>query len=385
MLRVCVRQVRAMGGTMSVSGLSSLTAFEQAVGQTPLLRLRGASEAAGCNVYAKAEYANPGGSVKDRPALSMILGAERDGHLVRGEEGVIVEGTAGNTGIGLALAGRALGYKVLICIASSQSQEKKDMLRWAGAELVEVPPVPYADPNNYVHVAARLADAIANKLPVNSFYANQWDNLDNRAAHASTTGPEIMRQIADAERSRDGEPGVVTAFSAAMGTGGTLTGVAEALRAANPHVHIALTDPHGAGLYRYYTEGELKAVGSSISEGIGQNRITGNMVGFEPDAAHEISDADMMLALEILQSCDGLAMGTSSGINVAGAIQVGRELGPDANVVTILCDVGARYAGKLYSPNFLRSVSLTPPPWIDEDDAGLGPPWSDLLADVLAQ
>jgi cysteine synthase A len=282
-----------------------LSAFEQAVGNTKLLRLNAISEQTGCNIFGKCEYENPGGSIKDRAALWMVRDAEERGELVRGEPGVIIEGTAGNTGVGLALAAGVFGYKCIIAIAETQSVEKKNLLRWAGAHLVEVPAVPYKDPNNYVHVARRISEEIARKGTVRSFYANQWDNLSNRKAHYESTGPEIYEQL----------DGKVDAFSCAMGTGGTLSGTSQFLRQVNPDIMIALTDPCGAALVRYFNEGELQGVGSSISEGIGQGRITGNIEGFTPDIALEVSDEVMVPVLEDLQRTEGLALGGSAGIN----------------------------------------------------------------------
>lgn len=342
---------RAFG---SLPGSGSPTALDQMVGNTPLVRLKSASDASGCNIFGKAEWAQPGGSVKDRAAYWMIKDAEERGELVPGEPGTIVEGTAGNTGIGLATVGMTKGYRVLICIGRNQAQEKKDALRWAGAELVEVDAVPYTDPNNYVHVAKRLADNLKSAGGERVFYANQWDNLANRRAHTESTGPEIYRQT----------DGKVDAFSCAMGTGGTLTGVAQYLRSQNKDIKIALTDPCGAKLYRYYRDGVMEAEGSSISEGIGQGRLTGNMEGFRPDLQFEIDDTEMMSALHDIQRGDGLCLGTSSGINVAGAMRVAKELGPGSTVVTILCDLGNRYATKIFNIPFLESKNYPTPKWV---------------------
>ena len=343
----------------SAASSSHLSAFEQSVGNTRLLRLRGPSEATGCEIYGKAEYENPGGSVKDRPALAMIREAEATGVLVRGEPGIVVEGTAGNTGIGLALAAKTCGYETVICLADTQSAEKKNTLRWAGARLVEVPAVPYRDANNYVHVAARLAEKLAAAAPGGArvFYANQWDNLANRRAHCDTTGAEIWRQT----------EGKVDAFSCAMGTGGTLTGVAQALRElSGGRVRIGLTDPEGAAIVSYLRTGELASHGSSISEGIGQGRVTGNMVGFRPDddLIFEVSDEEMLPVLQDMQQNEGVCLGGSAGINVAGAMKVARTLGPGHTVVTVLCDQAGRYAGKLYNTQFLATRGLPQPSWL---------------------
>lgn len=335
--------------------------FEQLVGNTRMVRLDFASKLTGCNILAKCEYENPGGSIKDRAALWMIRDAEARGLLKRGEPGVVVEGTAGNTGIGLALAARVFGYRCIIGIASSQSEEKKATLRLAGASLVEVPPVPYKNPNNYVHVAKRLAAEIKSTTGMNTLYADQWDNLANRRAHVESTGPEIARQAIEMT-------GRLDAFSCAMGTGGTLAGTSEYLRANVPGIKIGLTDPCGAALYRYFTEGELRSEGSSITEGIGQGRITGNMEGFRPDLLHEIPDTEMINTLYELLEKEGLAVGGSAAINVAGAIRIAKDLGPGHTVVTVLCDLGQRYASKLYNPSFLASKGLPIAPWLHTQD-----------------
>jgi cysteine synthase len=347
---------------LSVKG--SASSFEQAVGNTRLVRLKTASEYTGCDIYGKCEWENPGGSVKDRAALWMLRDAEKSNILKPGTKGLIVEGTAGNTGIGLALAGKAHGYDVLICLANSQSPEKKDALRQAGAILVEVPAVPFKNPNNYVHVAERMALALLaedsverNPYGKHIFYANQWDNLANRQAHIESTGPEIWTQCG----------GKIDAFSCAVGTGGTLSGVGEFLRTVDPHVKIALTDPEGAAVMRYFTEGKLKAHGSSITEGIGQGRITGNLGNgnFRPDLFFEIPDIDMLPIMHELQSKEGLAVGGSAAVNVTGAIEVAKQLGPGHVVVTMLCDRADRYATKLYNKEFLNSVGLPVPKWIE--------------------
>jgi len=346
--------------------------FDQCVGNTSLIYLKEASKLTGCDIYGKAEYENPGGSVKDRAALYIIKDAEEKGLLVPGKPGVVVEGTAGNTGIGLSHVAFSRGYKTIICIADTQSKEKKDMLRWAGATLVEVPAVPYSNPNNYVHVAKRVAA----KLP-GAVYANQWDNLANRQAHIETTGPEIWAQTG----------GKIDAFSCAIGTGGTLCGVGAFLRSKNPNIKIALTDPKGAALYNYYTKGELKSEGTSITEGIGQGRITGNLAAddFRPDLCYELSDEESLPVLYNLMQNEGLAMGTSSAVNIAGAMRVAQELGPGHTIVTVLCDLGSRYASKLYNPQFLRTRNLPVPPWLANDETGDGQDsvGADLLSSVM--
>jgi cysteine synthase A len=328
-----------------------------AIGNTPLIRLRHASDATGCEILGKAEFMNPGQSVKDRTALFLIEDAERRGLLKPG--GVIVEGTAGNTGIGLALIGRARGYRTVIVIPETQSQEKKDMLRLAGAELVEVPAVPYANPNNYVKVSGRLAERLAQSEPGGAIWANQFDNPANAEGHAATTAQEIWEQTS----------GRVDGFICAAGTGGTLAGVAKGLRAKKPGVRIGLADPMGAALYSFYTSGVLKAEGGSITEGIGQGRITRNLEGFTPDRAFQIPDSEAIpLTFDLLEH-EGLCLGGSSGVNVAGAIRLARELGPGKTIVTILCDLGTRYQSKLFNPDFLRSKNLPVPPWLESRSA----------------
>jgi cysteine synthase A len=323
-----------------------------AIGNTPLIRLRRASEATGCEILGKAEFMNPGQSVKDRAALYIIRDAEQRGLLRPG--GRIVEGTAGNTGIGLAMVGKALGYASTIVIPRTQSQEKKDAIRLYGAELVEVDAVPYRDENNYVKYSGRLAKELDASEPNGAVWANQFDNVANREAHVHGTGPEIWAQT----------DGKVDGFICAVGSGGTLAGVAQALRDRNPKVQIGLADPFGAALYAYYTDGELKSEGSSISEGIGQGRITENLVGLTIDRPYRISDEDMLLALYDLVEHEGLVMGGSTGVNVAGAIQMARDLGPGHTIVTILADHGQRYQSKLYNPVFLSERGLPAPPWI---------------------
>lgn len=323
-----------------------------AIGNTPLIRLNRASELTGCEILGKAEFMNPGQSVKDRAALFIVRDAERRGLLKPG--GRIVEGTAGNTGIGLAMVGKALGYRSTIVIPRTQSQEKKDAIRLYGAELVEVDAVPYSNPNNYVRYSGRLAEELAQSDPNGAIWANQFDNVANRQAHVETTGPEIWRQT----------EGKVDGFICAVGSGGTLAGVAEALRAEKPDVTIGLADPYGAALYSYYTEGELKSEGGSISEGIGQGRITANLEGLKVDKAYRIADEEMLQAIYDMVEHEGLVMGGSTGVNVAGAIRLARELGPGHTIVTILCDQGARYQSKIFNPAFLEEKGLPAPPWL---------------------
>jgi cysteine synthase A len=327
----------------------------EAIGNTPLIKLKGASAATGCTILGKAEFMNPGQSVKDRAALFIIQDAVKNGTLRPG--GVIVEGTAGNTGIGLALVGNALGFRSVIVIPDTQSQEKKDMLRLCGAELVEVPAVPYANPNNYVKLSGRLAEQLARTDPSGAIWANQFDNVANRDGHVATTGPEIWTQT----------DGKVDGFVCAVGTGGTLAGVAMALKARNPKVRIGLADPMGAALYSYYTTGAFKAEGSSITEGIGQGRITKNLEDAPIDVAYQIPDEEAVPLVFDLLKHEGLCLGGSSGINVAGAIRLARELGPGHTIVTILCDYGTRYQSKLFNPEFLRSKNLPVPDWLERE------------------
>src|SRR6201991_2629334 len=323
-----------------------------AIGNTPLITLKRASEMTGCAILGKAEFMNPGQSVKDRAALFIINDAVRKGELRPG--GVIVEGTAGNTGIGLALVGNAMGFRSVIVIPETQSQEKKDMLRLAGAELVEVPAVPYSNPNNYVKVSGRLAEKLAKTEPNGALWANQFDNIANRQAHIETTGPEIWEQTG----------GRVDGFVSAVGTGGTLAGCGIALKARNPNIKIALADPPGASLFSYYTTGELKAEGTSITEGIGQGRITENLVGAPIDIAYRIPDADAVQIVFDLLEYEGLCLGGSTGTNVAGAVRLARELGKGCTIVTVLCDYGTRYQSKLFNPAFLREKNLPIPAWL---------------------
>jgi cysteine synthase A len=324
-----------------------------AIGNTPLIRLRRASEETGCEIYGKAEFMNPGQSVKDRAALYIIRDAIRRGALKPG--GVIVEGTAGNTGIGIALVADALGYRSVIVIPDNQSQEKKDTLRLAGATLIEVPPVPYKDANNYVKISGRLAGELNRSDPRGAVWANQFDNLANREAHIETTGPEIWEQT----------EGRIDGFVSAVGTGGTLAGIGIALKERNRDVKIALADPMGAALYSYYTTGVLHAEGSSITEGIGQSRITANLEGAPVDLAWQIGDAEAVRIVFDLLTEEGLCLGGSSGINIAGAIRLARELGPGHTIVTVLADYGTRYQSKLFNPEFLREHDLPTPEWLE--------------------
>mgnify|MGYP001286574090 CR=1 FL=1 len=326
--------------------------FVGTVGNTPLIRLRAASEATGCDIYGKAEFLNPGGSVKDRAALAIITDAEEKGLLRPG--GVIVEGTAGNTGIGLALVANARGYRTVIVMPETQSQEKKDMLRLCGADLRLVPAVPYANPNNYVRYSGRLAEEIAQSEPNGAIWANQFDNVANRDGHYRTTGPEIWEQT----------DGRIDGFTCSVGSGGTLGGVGLALKERSPNVRIVLSDPMGSALYGYYKNGELKAEGGSITEGIGQGRVTRNLEGVPVDDAFQISDQEALPILFDLLLHEGLCLGGSSAINVAGAIRLGKQLGPGKTIVTVLCDSGTRYQSKLFNPEFLRERNLPLPSWL---------------------
>lgn len=327
--------------------------FIDAIGNTPLVRLTAASEVTGCEILGKCEFMNPGGSVKDRAALAIVLDAEVKGLLKPG--GVIVEGTAGNTGIGLALVGNARGYKTVIVIPETQSQEKKDMLVLAGAELVQVPAAPFKDPNNYVHVSRRLAEERQKSEPNGAIWANQFDNVANRDGHIRTTAEEIWTQT----------DGKVDGFICAVGTGGTLAGTGTGLKAKNPNIAIGIADPPGAALYEFYKNGELKSEGSSITEGIGQGRITANLEGAQIDHAYQIPDEESLtIAFDLLQH-EGFCLGGSSGVNVAGAIRMAKDLGPGKTIVTILCDGGARYMSKMFNTEFLREKGLPTPPWMD--------------------
>ncbi|PRD39860.1 cysteine synthase A [Gemmobacter lutimaris] len=321
------------------------------IGNTPLIRLRKASELTGCEILGKAEFMNPGQSVKDRAALYIIRDAVARGLLKPG--GTIVEGTAGNTGIGLALVGASMGFRTVIVIPETQSQEKKDMLRLAGAELVQVPAAPYKNPNNYVRYSGRLAEELARTEPNGAIWANQFDNTANRQAHIETTGPEIWEQTG----------GKVDGFICAVGSGGTFAGVGMALQPKG--VKIGLADPEGAALHAFYTSGKLESPGSSITEGIGQGRITANLEGFTPDFSYRIPDAEALPIVFDLLSEEGLCLGGSSGINVAGAIRMAREMGPGHTIVTVLCDYGTRYQSKLFNPAFLKDKGLPVPEWLD--------------------
>lgn len=331
----------------------------EAVGNTPLIRLKRASEETGCTILGKAEFANPGQSVKDRAALYLIKDALERGAVQAG--GTIVEGTAGNTGIGLAVVGNVLGLKTVIVIPQTQTEEKKAAIRLLGATLVEVPAAPFANPNNYVHYSRRLAERLAAEQPQGAFWANQFDNRANRNGHETTTAPEIWKQL----------DGRIDGFVASAGTGGTIAGVAAGLRGLSRDVKIALADPPGASLHAYYTTGVLKAEGSSITEGIGQSRVTENLAGFSPDFSYRIDDTDSVAIVHRLVTEEGLCVGSSSGVNVAGAIRLAKELGPGHTIVTMLCDHGSRYASKLFNPQFLQSKGLPVPTWIaDQRDSG---------------
>jgi cysteine synthase len=327
------------------------------IGNTPLIRLKAASEATGCEILGKAEFMNPGQSVKDRAALYIIKDAVAKGLLKPG--GTIVEGTAGNTGIGLALVGASMGFKTVIVIPETQSQEKKDMLRLAGAELVQVPAAPYRNPNNYVRYSGRLAAELAKTEPNGAIWANQFDNIANRQAHVETTGPEIWDQT----------DGKVDGFICAVGSGGTVAGVAMALQPKG--VKIGLADPEGAALHSFYTEGKLEMPGTSITEGIGQSRITANLEGFRPDYSYRISDHEALPIVFDLLRDEGLCLGGSSGINIAGAMHMARDMGPGHTIVTILCDYGTRYQSKLFNPDFLRTKGLPVPGWLDRGPASI--------------
>jgi len=325
----------------------------ETIGNTPLIRLKRASEETGCEILGKAEFMNPGQSVKDRAGLFIIRDAEAKGLLKPG--GVIVEGTAGNTGIGLTVVAKALGYRTVIVIPDTQSQEKKDALRVLGAELIEVPAVPYKNPNNYVKVSGRLAEQLARTEPNGAIWANQFDNVANREGHVRTTAQEIWQQTG----------GKVDGFVSAVGTGGTLAGVAAGLKEHSKTVKVALADPLGASLYSFYTDGVLKAEGSSITEGIGQGRITANLDGFTPDFSYQIPDEEALPIVFDLVQEEGMCLGGSSGINIAGAIRLAKDLGPGHRIVTILCDYGTRYQSKLFNPDFLREKNLPVPFWMD--------------------
>ena len=323
----------------------TVTSVVDLIGDTPLIRLKGASEATGCEIYGKAEFLNPGQSIKDRAALWIIRDAERRGVLQPG--GTIVEGTAGNTGIGLAMVANALGYRCVIVIPRTQAQEKKDAIRQLGAELIEVDAVPYSNPNNYVRYSGRLAEEMG------AVWANQFDNVANRQAHIDGTGPEIMTQTG----------GKLDAFICAVGSGGTLGGMSLYLKGQNPDIQIGLADPFGAALYSYYTTGELKSEGSSITEGIGQGRITANLEGIHIDRSYQVAYDEWLPVLYDMIQTEGLCLGTSSALNVVGAIKMAKDLGPGKTIVTVLCDYGNRYASKIFNPAFLKEKGLPTPPW----------------------
>ncbi len=344
------------------NGGSEMTVYkdlEAAIGQTPLIRLRKASEITGCDIYGKAEFMNPGQSVKDRAALWIIRDAIARGELRPG--GTIVEGTAGNTGIGIALVAASMGFRTVIVIPETQSQEKKDMIRLAGAELVEVPAVPYKNPNNYVRYSQRLAERLAQSEPNGAIWANQFDNIANRQAHIDGTAPEIWEQL----------DGRIDGFICAIGTGGTLAGTAMGLRERKPAIKIGLADPYGSAMYAYYARGELKSEGNSITEGIGQGRITKNLEGLEVDMPYSIPDTESLPVVFDLLQDEGLCVGGSSGVNIAGAIRMARDLGPGHTIVTVLADYGTRYQSKLFNPEFLRAKDLPVPPWMDRAPADL--------------
>jgi cysteine synthase len=321
------------------------------IGNTPLIRLKAASEATGCDIYGKAEFLNPGQSIKDRAALWIIRDHEKNGRLKPG--GTIVEGTAGNTGIGLAMVANALGYKCVIVIPRTQAQEKKDAIRQLGAELIEVDAVPYANPNNYVRYSGTLASELG------AVWANQFDNVANRQAHIDGTGPEVMKAL----------DGKLDAFICAVGSGGTLGGMSLYLKGQNPDIQIGLADPFGAALYSYYTTGELKSEGSSITEGIGQGRITANLDGIHVDRSYQVSDEEWLPVLYDMIQTEGLCLGTSSALNVVGAMKMARDLGPGKTIVTVLCDYGNRYASKIFNPAFLKEKGLPTPPWFPDTGA----------------
>jgi cysteine synthase A len=337
--------------------MSSAVNVTDLIGRTPLIRLRKASELTGCTILGKAEFLNPGQSIKDRAALGMVLDARERGALRPG--GTIVEGTAGNTGIGLALVGAALGHPVTIVMPRTQTEEKKAAVRTLGAHLIEVDAAPFSSPNHFVHYARRLGDELDRSLPNGAYYTDQFDNQANRRTHEQTTGPEIWEQT----------DGHVDGFVSSAGSGGTLVGVSGVLKSKNPNVRVALADPAGAGLANFFTTGEMKAEGSSITEGIGVSRITGNLEGFTPDHAWRIEDAELLPIIFDLVREEGLSLGGSSGVNIAGAMRLARELGPGKTIVTMLCDPGARYASKLFNAEFLRGKGLPTPPWASETPA----------------
>jgi cysteine synthase A len=332
--------------------MDTRSGFVGSIGNTPLIRLNRISDLTGCEILAKAEFLNPGGSVKDRAALAIVLDAEKKGELRPG--GTIVEGTAGNTGIGLALVGNALGYRTVIVIPDTQSQEKKDMLRLCGADLREVPAVPYKNQENFVHVSRRLAEELSKTEPAGAIWANQFDNLANRQGHFDFTGAEIWQQT----------DGKVDAFICSVGTGGTLSGVGMALKERNKDVVIGLADPMGAAIYSYFKHGELKSSGNSITEGIGQGRVTANIEGTPVDELYQIPDEEWLPIVFDLLKLDGFCVGGSSGVNVAGAIRLAKEMGPGHTIVTMLCDSGTRYQSKMFNPVFLKEKGLPVPDWL---------------------
>lgn len=333
--------------------------LQHAVGNTPLIRLNKASELTGCEIWGKAEFLNPGQSVKDRAAISIIKDAIARGDLKPG--GTIVEGTAGNTGIGLALMGASMGFKTVIVIPDTQSQEKKDMIRLAGATLIEVPAKPYKNPNNFVRYSGRLAEALAKTDPNGAIWANQFDNLANRGAHIEGTAPEVIDQT----------DGNIDGFICAVGTGGTLAGMAEGLRAKNADIKIGLADPDGAALHSYFTTGELASEGNSIMEGIGQGRITGNLEGLKVDMSYNIPDSEAVPVVFDMLQHEGLCLGGSSGVNVAGAMRMARDMGPGKTIVTMLCDYGTRYQSKLFNPTFLKEKGLPSPSWLEDNPSNV--------------
>ena len=323
------------------------------IGRTPLIRLNRLSEETGCEILGKAEFLNPGQSIKDRAALSIIQRARASGELRPG--GTIVEGTAGNTGIGLSLVGAALGHPAVIVMPRTQSEEKKQALRAVGARLVEVDAAPFSSPSHFVHHSARLARELDASLPHGAFWSNQFDNLSNRLAHYEGTGPEIWEQT----------EGKVDAFVSVVGSGGTLAGAGRFLKERNPQIHTALADPAGASLFNWFTRGEMTSEGTSITEGIGVGRITGNIEGFTPDHAYRVEDADFLPILFDLVAGEGLSLGGSSGVNLVAAVRLARDLGPGKTIVTILCDPGGRYASRLFNPEFLSARGLPTPPWLN--------------------
>ena len=332
--------------------MKSIRNIEDLVGDTPLIRLKGPSEETGCEIFGKAEFLNPGQSIKDRAALYIIKDAEKKGLLKKG--GTIVEGTAGNTGIGLSIIGNSLGYKTVIVIPETQTQEKKDAIRFTGAELIEVPAVPYTDENNYIKYSGRLAKDLDKKLKNGAYWANQFDNIANKEAHIKTTGPEIWDQT----------DGNIDGFVCAIGTGGTLSGISQYLKSKNAEIAIGLADPYGASMYNYFKNGELKAEGGSITEGIGSSRITKNFAEAQIDGAFSISDQESLPILYDLIQNEGLSLGTSCGVNIAGAIRLGKELGPGKTIVTILCDRSDKYNSKMFNKSFLKEKNLPIPSWL---------------------